>query len=100
MVGETTSVVRVNLPYLWAAKGRHSRLYWFYRRGKQRVPIVGEDGERLAQGDNSFLEAYERIHSTFGTTKRTDDPAIGSLAHLIRTYRAAPEFVSLSGRSR
>jgi len=93
-------MVRIDLPYLWAAKGRCGRLYWFYRRGKNRVPITGEDGRRLAQGDAGFLEAYERIHKTFETAGRRDGPAIGSLAHVITTYRAAPEFLSLRDRTR
>jgi integrase len=90
----------LELPYLWAAKGRHGRLYWFYRRGGHLIPITGTDGRRLAPGDVGFLEAYERTNATFATEPSTDAPAAGSLAHLITIYRDAPEFLNLGDRTR
>jgi integrase len=87
-------------PYLWGAKGRQRRLYWFYRRNGQRIPITSPDGRRLQKGDDGFLEVYERIHASFGK----DDPkapstTTGSLAHLIDVYRSAPEFRTLKPRT-
>jgi hypothetical protein len=87
------------LPYLWRATGRHDRQYWFYRRSGQRIPITSPEGRRLQQGDVGFLDAYERIHATFGV-ERAILPAMGTLAHLINVYRAAPEFLTLKAGTR
>lgn len=94
---------RLDLPYLWAAKGRGGRLYWFYRRGGQRIPITGPDGARLAEGAPGFLEAYERIHRTFGgeaAAQPDGEPVKGTIAHLIEAYRKAPEFTKKKPRTR
>jgi hypothetical protein len=45
-----------------AATGGRGRLYWFYRRSGQRIPITSPEGRRLQLGDAGFLEAYECIH--------------------------------------
>jgi hypothetical protein len=86
---------KLDLPYLWAATGRHKRRYWFYRRSGRRIPITSPEGRRLRHGDAGFLEAYEHIHDSFGAEPRTSQPAIGTLAHLIDIYRMAPEFLTL-----
>lgn len=93
---------RLDLPYLWAAKGRGGALYWFYRRGGQRIPIAGPDGQRLQQGAPGFLEAYERVHRTFGQDAEpaAGEPATGTLAHLIAVYKKAPEFTKKAKRTR
>jgi integrase len=91
-------MVEFPLPYLWAAKGRN-RDYWFYRRNDQRIPITDPQGNRLFPGDVGFLEAYERIHTTFGTADG-DKPKVGSLGHLIDTYKAAPEFLKRAEKTR
>jgi integrase len=83
-------VVQLELDYLWAARGR-KKLYWFYRRNGRRIPIKSPEGKRLAHGDDGFLEAYERIHATFGRTP-SEDPTVGTLAHLIVEYKASPEY--------
>jgi len=91
-------MVKVDLPYLWAAKGR-SALYWFYRRDGQRIPITGERGERLSPDDDGFLAAYERVHLTFQTGGRTA-PGIGSLQHAITVYKASPKFAKKAPRTK
>jgi integrase len=97
-VGETT-LVKLNLPYLWAATGRRNRQYWFYRRNGQLIPITSPEGRRLRQGEAGFFDAYERIHATFAA-EPTGEPATGTLAHVINVYRAAPEFRTLGARTR
>lgn len=92
-------MAQLELPYLWAAQGRGGRLYWFYRRNKQRVPITSLEGDRLSPGQQGFMEAYERIHASFEVKGR---PAalLGSLGHLIEGYRASPDYLSLVKGSR
>jgi integrase len=81
----------LDLPYLWPAKGRGGRLYWFYRRNGQNVPIKSPDGKRLWPEDGGFLEAYERIHASFSGADRPP-PNAGTMAHLIDLYRDDVEF--------
>jgi integrase len=90
------------LPYLWAATGRSSRRYWFYRRGGFRIPITSQDGHRLQYGEPGFLDAYERIHRSFiqPSAASSSPPAVGSLAHLIDVYRSSPEFRALANKTR
>src|SRR5215475_11219753 len=95
----TITLVKIDVPYLWAATGRHGRLYWFYRRNGQRIPITAPEGRRLGQGDAGFLEAYERIHASFGF-KPSDQPSPGTLAHLISVYRTSPELLTLGAKTR
>jgi len=91
-------LARVDLLYLWAPQGRH-KVYWFYRRAGQRIPITSSEGKRLAYGEAGFLDAYERIHESFGVPAR-DGPVVGTLTHLIESYRAAPEFRALAPKTR
>jgi integrase len=101
MTGGVTTLVKVDLPYLWVATGRHKRRYWFYRRGGHRIPITSPEGRRLQWGDAGFLEAYQRIQASFeGKPSEATQPAAGALAHLIEVYRAAPEFKSLGAKTR
>jgi site-specific recombinase XerD len=93
------TLVKLDLPYLWGAVGRHGRQYWFYRRNGRRIPITSPEGRRLRQGDAGFFEAYERIHATFGTDPRIT-PRSGTLAHLIDVYREAPEFRNRAPKTR
>jgi integrase len=93
-------LVKLDLPYLWAATGRRGRQYWFYRRNGRRIPIVSTEGRRLGQGDAGFFEAYERIHASFGAECREDAPTIGTLAHLIDVYRDSPEFRARATKTR
>jgi len=93
------TLAKVELPYLWAPQGR-SKVYWFYRRAGQRIPITSSDGKRLAQGDQGFLQAYERIHQTFGVATPPAATAVGTLSHLIDSYRASPDFLDLSPATR
>jgi integrase len=85
-------MTRLELPYLWSAQGRR-KLYWFYRRNDLRIAIKSPDGRRLAYGDEGFLDAYERIHATFGRAP-SEQPTQGTLSHLIGEYKASPEFTS------
>src|SRR5207237_96039 len=81
-------------------KGRGGRLYWFYRRDGQLVPIAMlRRGQRLAPGDVGFIEAYERIHATFVSEPCRVDAQIGTLAHAIDEYRADADFYQLSPRT-
>ena len=98
MTDGAITLAKVELPYLWAPKGRHKR-YWFYRRAGQRIPITSPQGRRLQQGDPGFLDAYERIQESFGVAPRSK-PTIGTLAHLIDSYRSAPEFLTLGAKTR
>jgi hypothetical protein len=93
-----TTLTKVELPYLWAPKGRNKR-YWFYRRAGQRIPITSPQGRRLEQGDPGFLETYERIHESFDLAP-SFEPKAGTLAHLIDSYRNAPEFLTLAAKTR
>jgi len=93
MMAGATTLVKLEMPYLWAAKrGR----YWFYRRGGKFIPI------RLTPEDDGFLEAYERIHRDFGRaqTPKGAGSAAGTIAHLIDEYRASPDFRDLADRTR
>jgi hypothetical protein len=92
-------LVKVDLPYLWAATGRRGRQYWFYRRDRKLTPITSPEGRRLRPGDAGFLEAYERIHDTFGVDTSAE-VAIGTVAHLIEVYRAAPEFRTKTAKTK
>lgn len=92
-------MVELTHRYLWAAKGRGGKLYWYYRRDGQRVPLKSQDGRRLVPNDIGFLESYERIHASFESTGR-DAPGVGTLAHVIEQYRASPEFKQLAERTR
>src|SRR5437773_662169 len=74
-------------PYLWPAKGRGGRQYWFYRRGGQLEPISSAEGQRLWPGDPGFFEAYERIHASF-EKPAVAGPVPGTLAYLVDDYRA------------
>src|SRR5262244_587695 len=94
--GTTTLVKNFNLSYLFEGRGRHKRPYRYYRRNGKYIPITSPDGRRLQPGDAGFLEAYERIHASFGVELGPPKPIIGTLAHLIDTYRAAPEFLTLA----
>ena len=93
-----TTLTKIELPYLWAPNGRNKR-YWFYRRAGQRIPITSPQGRRLEPGDPGFLEAYERIHESFGL-EPSSEPKTGTLAHLIDSYRNAPEFLTLAAKTR
>jgi enterobacteria phage integrase len=89
---------RINLPYLWAAKGRGGKLYYFYRRDGLLIPIKSPEGRRLKPGDVEFYEAYAAIHARFGTQK-AEGPKIGTIAHLVQEYRQSGDFQINIGRT-
>lgn len=97
MTGWGRSMVKLEHEYLWEAKGRHA-LYYYYRRDGQRIPIKN-DGKHLRPGDPGFLAEYERIHATFKTEGR-QAPGVGSLLHVINTYKASPKFTKLADRTK
>lgn len=84
---------RVSLPYLWAAKGRGGKLYYFYRRGGLLIPIKSPEGIRLKPGDVGFYEAYAEIDATFAQRKR-EGPKTGTIAHLVQEYRQSGEYLA------
>jgi hypothetical protein len=92
-----TSLVAVDLPYLFCTLGRHKRRpYWFYRRDGRYIAIKSPDGRRLQPSDADFLEAYQGIHERFEQPPAAP-PAqpltkAGTIGHLIDAYRASPEF--------
>jgi integrase len=83
-----TTLGKIDVHYLYGPKKRR---YWYYRRNGRLIPITSPEGRRLQQDEPGFLEAYARIHASFGA-ERVKDTAIGTLAHLIDVYRASPEF--------
>jgi hypothetical protein len=96
-------LVAVELPYLFCTLGRHKhRPYWFYRRDGRYIAIKSSDGRRLQPSDDGFLEAYRGIHERFQQPPAAPArPATkaGTMAHLIETYRAAPEFKQRSAKT-
>jgi integrase len=100
MTAGKTTLATLNHPYLWAAKGRGGRKYWFYRRGRERVPITDPNGRRLGPDDDGFLASYERIKRGFEDQPAASITPTGSLAHLIDIYRKGPEFLSLAAKTR
>lgn len=81
----------INLPYLWAAKGRGGKLYYFYRRNGLRMPIESPEGRRLRPGDDGFYEAYAVIHASFEKQTR-EGPKTGTIEHLVQEYRQSGDF--------
>lgn len=91
MTAGTTTLVKLEMHYLFAGAGRHKRRYWYYRRNRRYTPITSPEGRRLQPGDAGFLEAYERIHAGFDLPA-AKSATIGTIAHLVETYRVSPEF--------
>jgi integrase len=91
-----TALVKVDLPYLFYALGRHKRRpYWYYRRDGRVIAIKSPDGRHLQPSDAAFLEAYQLIHGSFETpvpTAKAEKAKAGTFAHLIEAYRASPNF--------
>jgi integrase len=92
-------MARVDLPYLWFAKGRPGRRYPFYRRDGQLIPLTSADGQRLKEDDIGLAEAYERIHATFARQGRAPSRS-GTLAHVIDAYRADAEYKQLKPKTK
>jgi hypothetical protein len=83
-------MAELDLRYLWFAK-RH---YPFYRRNGLLIALYNPDGKRLLKGDFGVLEAYERIHASFGA-ERDREPSIilpGTLGHGISKFTASTEW--------
>lgn len=91
-------MVRIRLPYLWEARAK-GRKYYYYRRDGQRIPVTSERGRRLAPKDAGFAAAYDAIHATFEDAGRPP-AAPGTLDALIIEYRKSSMFKQLSPRSR
>jgi integrase len=72
--------------------------YWYYRRNRRNTPITSPEGRRLQPGDAGFLEAYERIHAGFDLPV-AKSATIGTIAHLVETYRVSPEFKQRSPKT-
>jgi hypothetical protein len=54
----------------------------------------------LWPNDADFLEGYNRIRGSFAAQPSTEHAVVGTLRHLIETYRASPEFLTLETRTR
>lgn len=88
---------RSNLPpYVWPAKGRGGKLYYFYRRDGLRIPITSVDGTRLGIGDAGFYEAYAAIDARFGQPE-PEGPKFGTIAHLVQEYRQSGDYAANIG---
>lgn len=86
--------MRVDLPYLEKAIAK-GRVYYYYRRGKRRVPIRG------SLGSPDFLTEYHRIHEQFSDKSSADQkPVPGSMRDLIVQYKNSERYegVELSTR--
>ena len=89
----------MDLPYLFAPKGR-SRRYWYYRRGGLRVAIAEPGGYRPDPDSERtrFLAAYNRIHESFERPAPKGTRS-GTLGHVVEAYRASPEYAQLAPRT-
>ena len=93
----------IDLPYLWCrivrkANGKVYR-HWNYRRNGLVLPITAADGARLSPDDGSaFVDRWRAIHSTFETEH--PESVRGSMADLIATFKAAPEYRQLAATTR
>lgn len=89
----------MDLPYLFAPKGR-SRRYWYYRRGGLRIAVAEPGGYRPDPETERtrFLAAYNRIHDSFDRPA-PDGTRAGTLAHVVEAYRASPEYAQLAPRT-
>lgn len=98
--GWTESVAKVDLPYLWRPRIK-GRDYAYYRR-----TISEPEGTRRTvrhrlkaePGTAAFLREYERIHSRHEGMAGAADT--GTLDHVIREYRASPEFREKAEKTR
>lgn len=93
----------MNLPYLWAPKGKRRR-YYYYRRDGRRVPVADAEGRRPDSNTDlpAFLEAYRRTHAAFESTP--PDPAgrapRGSLADVVGEFRRSNDYAAKGARTR
>ncbi|WP_267396205.1 tyrosine-type recombinase/integrase [Sphingomonas sp. GC_Shp_1] len=71
-----------SLPYTYVVKGK----YWRFRRGDLNVPLPGQPG------DVEFHAKYSSLLNLGGQTTELDR---GSVAWLIKRYRASAEFKAL-----
>lgn len=75
-----------HMPHLWTPRFR-GNLYAYYRRTiggrKHVVPISNLQHERLLPGDEGFLEAYNRIHVSFGGEPISSDSKPTSFVYFI-----------------
>ncbi len=69
------------------------KLYTYYRREGQRIPIRGEPGSP------DWHRAYAEIHESFQRPRRAR-PSGGCLAALVEAYKASPAFLQLSAKTR
>lgn len=77
---------RINIPFVDAIP-MPKKTYYYYRRGKLRIRLPGEPG------DKAFNEAYEKIHlkSQSNFTKK-NEITHGSIRDLIAHYKESPEW--------
>ncbi|MFY9287909.1 MAG: tyrosine-type recombinase/integrase [Alphaproteobacteria bacterium] len=81
-------MAKVVLPFLekTTAKGR---TYYRYRRGGVRLPLPDEPDTP------EFIQAYQRIHASFGDEIVYPNVRIGSIDELIIAFRKSPDFLKL-----
>ena len=82
-----------HLPHVIATR-RGDRVWLYYRRGGRRWPLPGPEGSAL------FLEAYGRIHSSYGVL-RGDTPrgTPGTVDAAVLLYLQSADFRRLTARS-
>lgn len=91
----------IDLPFLhlYAVRGR---TFAYYRRGSFRCRLRGPDGSAVLPGDAAFLEAYQRAHAAYeaGKAPAAPEAAPGTIAALIETYRASPQWKQIAPATR
>jgi len=79
---------RVNLKYVHAFRSR-GRTYYYFRRGRVRIRLPDPD-------DPAFALRYRELLSE----RRRPEPAIDTMAGLVKAYRLTPEFQRLRPSTR
>ena len=81
------------LPHVTETR-RGDRLWLYYRRGGRRWPLPGPEGSAL------FLEAYGRIHASYGTLKAdTPKGTPGTVDAAVTLYLSSADYRSLGART-
>lgn len=93
--------MKIDLPYLFAPKGK-GRRYYYYRRAGERQPIATIDGRRLdpvIDGMDAFVDAWSRIHRSF-EDRPNAAPSAGTLRNLVGDYLESADYLQLAPSSR
>lgn len=90
MTGSRQSTRPPNSPEFVHRVRSKGKVYTYYRRDGQRIPIKGEEGSA------QWYRNYADIHETFQQPGR-QRPSDGSFAALISAYKTSPEFLQEIG---